>query len=181
MVKTMLASDSGSFLIRGALAILIGLAAIFFPGPTLAGLLGVFAAYAVIDGSFAVWGAVRGSGSHHLWLLLGGIAAIAVGLLTVVSPGTTALVLVLWIGIIAIARGAAEIGAAYTLRNVIRNAALVGLLGVVSIIFGLYLIVAPGAGALALLWLIGIYALFTGAMYLALGFRLRTVANALAM
>ena len=63
MVKTMLASDSGSFLIRGALAILIGLAAIFFPGPTLAGLLGVFAAYAVIDGSFAVWGAVRGSGS----------------------------------------------------------------------------------------------------------------------
>ena len=59
--------------------------------------------------------------------------------------------------------------------------ALVGLLGVVSIIFGLYLIVAPGAGALALLWLIGIYALFTGAMYLALGFRLRTVANALAM
>ena len=96
-----------------------------------------------------------------------------------ISPGTTALVLVLWIGIIAIARGAAEIGAAYTLRNVIRNAALVGLLGVVSIIFGLYLIVAPGAGALALLWLIGIYALFTGAMYLALGFRLRGLGAAL--
>ena len=180
MVK-MLASDSGAFMVRGVIAILIGLAAFFFPAPTLAGLLGVFAAYAVIDGAFAIWGGVMGAGNHHLWLVLGGIAAIAVGLLTVISPGTTALVLVLWIGIMSIARGAAEVAAAYTLRNVIRNAALVGLLGVVSIVFGLYLVIAPGAGILALLWLIGIYALFTGAMYLAIGFRARTVAKALAM
>lgn len=180
MVK-MLASDSGAFIVRGIIAILIGLAAIFFPGPTLAGLLGVFAAYAVIDGAFAIWGGVMGSGDHTLWLVLGGIAAIAVGLLTVISPGTTALVLVLWIGIVSIARGAAEVAAAYMQRRVIRNAALVGAVGVVSILFGLYLIVAPGAGVLALLWLIGIYALFTGAMYLAIGFRMRMVARALAM
>jgi uncharacterized membrane protein HdeD (DUF308 family) len=180
MVK-MLASDSGAFMIRGVIAILIGLAALLFPGPTLAGLLGVFAAYAVIDGAFAIWGGVMGTGNHHLLLVLGGIAAIAVGLLTVISPGTTALVLVLWIGIMCIARGAAEIGAAYTLRKVVRNAALVGLLGVVSIIFGLYLVVLPGDGVLTLLWLIGIYAIFAGVMYLAIGFRGRTVAKALAM
>lgn len=175
----MLASNSGSFILRGVIAIVLGMLAFFFPGPTLAGLLGVFAAYAIIDGALAIYAGAMTHGSARLLLVLGGLAGLAVGVITILSPGTTALVLVLWIGILAIARGVSELASAITFRNTISNAALFGLSGLVSIVFGVYLVVAPGAGALALLWLIGYFALFAGVMYLAVGFRLRNAAKAL--
>ena len=176
-----LSSTSGSFIVRGVVAVILGILAILFPGPTLAGLLGVFAAYAIVDGIFAIYGGAmaRGNTTMSIWIILGGIAAIALGVLTLFSPETTALVLVLWIGILSITRGISEVAAAITFRQVIRNAAFFALSGLVSIVFGIFLVVAPGAGALSLLWIIGYYALFTGVMYLAVGFRMRGMANAL--
>ena len=83
--------------------------------------------------------------------------------------------LVLLIGSFAIVRGVAEVGTAIWFRNFIQSAWLYVLSGVVSIVFGAYLIVAPGDGALAVLFVIGFYALFAGVMYIAMGLQLRNV------
>jgi uncharacterized membrane protein HdeD (DUF308 family) len=105
--------------------------------------------------------------------MLAGVLGIAIGVYTVVSPQVTAVALVLLIGSFAIVRGVAETGTAIWLRNLIPDAGLYALSGIVSIVFGTYLIVAPGDGAFAVLFVIGFYALFAGVMYVATGLRLR--------
>jgi uncharacterized membrane protein HdeD (DUF308 family) len=92
-----------------------------------------------------------------------------------VSPGVTAIALVLLIGSFAIVRGIGEVATAIRLRSAIDNAWLYVLSGVVSVVFGAFLLVSPGDGVLAVLFLIGYYSLFAGVMYLTLGFRLRQV------
>src|SRR6266545_44299 len=117
--------------------------------------------------------------SRNWWvfLLRGGIVAILIGILTFLNPGATALVLVIYIGALWIVRGIAEVVTAITLRKMIEGEWLYILIGVVSVLVGLYLIVFPGDGAIALLWLIGFYAIFAGIMYLAMAFRLRSIGS----
>src|SRR6266542_743944 len=116
-------------------------------------------------------------GGPRWWIILGGIAGVAIGLFTIYSPGTTAIALVLLIGVWSIATGVAEIVAAYTLRRAIDGELVLAVSGVISIAFGAFLVVAPGTGVLAVLWLIGFYAIFAGVMYLAMGIRLRGLAS----
>ena len=85
----------------------------------------------------------------------------------------TATALAILIGLFAIVRGVSEAGFAIALRRQIPDAWLYVLSGVVAVVFGVYLVAAPTDGALALLFLIGFYALFAGVMYIAIGFRLR--------
>jgi len=176
---TLAAQNWGMFVVRGILALAIGVLAFAAPTPTLAALIFVFAAYAIIDGIFAVAVGVTAPGGPRWLLAIGGILAIAIGAYTLVSPQVTAVALVLLIGSFAIVRGVAEIATAISLRNVIESAWLYVLSGIVSIVFGAYLIVAPGDGALAVVFVIGFYALFAGVMYLAIGLRLRGVNKAL--
>ena len=89
------------------------------------------------------------------------------------SPQVTAVALVLLIGAFTIVRGVAEVGTAIWLRNLIESAWLYVLSGFVSIAFGASLVVAPGDGAFAVLYVIGFYALFVGVIYVAIGLRLR--------
>ena len=107
--------------------------------------------------------------------MIAGIVGIAIGVYTLVSPQVTAVALTLLIGTFAFVRGIAEVGTAIWLRNVSENTWLYVLSGIVSIVFGAYLIVAPGDGAFAILFVIGFYALFAGVMYLTVGLRLRGV------
>jgi uncharacterized membrane protein HdeD (DUF308 family) len=103
-----------------------------------------------------------------------------VGLLTINRPDITAIALVLLIGVWAIATGITEAAAAYQFRQVLENEWLVALSGVISIVFGVFLIVAPGDGIFAVLWIIGFYAILAGITYLAVGIRLRGVHQKLA-
>jgi uncharacterized membrane protein HdeD (DUF308 family) len=179
MFTTLAAQNWGMFVLRGVLALAIGVLAFAAPAPTLAALILVFAAYAIVDGILAIaFGAVAPGGTRWL-LVIGGILAIAVGVYTLVSPQVTAVALVLLIGVFAIVRGVAEAGTAIWLRNVIESAWLYVLSGIVSIVFGAFLIVAPGDGALAVVYLIGFYALFAGVMYVAIGLRLRGLSKTL--
>jgi uncharacterized membrane protein HdeD (DUF308 family) len=101
------------------------------------------------------------------------VAGVAVGILTFLRPGGVAFVLINFIAAWAIITGVVEIVAAIRLRREIEGEFLLGLSGALSVIFGLILIARPGAGALAVAWLIGIYAILFGALLLALAFRLR--------
>ena len=167
--------------LRGVLAIALGVLAFVWPVVTLTSLVIVFGAYALVDGVFALLSAVRGGGAEPWWLLvLEGGVGIGIGVLTLVAPGITALALLFYIAIWAIATGVLEIAAALALRKEIEGEWLLVLGGLVSVAFGALLIARPGAGALAVLWLIGGYAIAFGALLVLLGFKLRRRAGAAA-
>jgi uncharacterized membrane protein HdeD (DUF308 family) len=161
--------------LRGGVGMLFGIGAFVWPGATLAALVIVFGAYVFVDGIFAV---VTGMGMRRqlsLWWLvvLEGVAGIVLGLLTFRSPETAAIVVLTLIAAWSIVTGIFEIATALRMRTLIANDWLMMLSGVVSIIFGILLIAQPGAGEIAIVWLIGAYALLFGLLTLMFAFRLR--------
>jgi uncharacterized membrane protein HdeD (DUF308 family) len=156
-------------------AVLFGVAAFAWPGITLGALVLLYGAYALVDGAFAVAAAMIGrTGGIPWWAMLAeGLIGIAIGAITFAWPGITALVLLYLISAWAVVTGVFEIVAAVRLRKEIRGEWLLALSGVLSIVFGLALVANPGAGALAVVWLIGAYAIFFGALLIALGVQLR--------
>lgn len=161
--------------LRGVAAVLFGLAALFLPGITLTALILLFGAYALVDGAFAIVAAVRESGRRGRWwlLLVEGVFGVVVGVLTLVWPGLTALVLLYFIAAWAVVTGILEIVGAVRLRRDIEGEWALVLGGMVSVIFGLILAFLPGVGLLSLVWLIGIYAMVFGVSLLVLAFRVR--------
>jgi uncharacterized membrane protein HdeD (DUF308 family) len=164
--------------LRGVLAILFGLLAFFMPGITLAALVLLFGAWALVDGVFAIVSATRRQAGQPWWaLVIKGVAGIGAGIITIFWPGITALSLLLIIAAWAIVSGAFEIVAAVRLRRQLEGEWLLVLAGLASIVFGTLLIVSPGAGALALVWVIGAYAVVFGLLFTVLGVRLRRFGN----
>ena len=171
----MLSRNWWVFLIRGILAVLFGIMALIWPGITLTSLVLLFGAYALVEGIFSAIAGVSAYGENERWwaILLSGLAGILFGILTFFWPGMTALILLYFIGAWAIVTGILEIVAAVQLRRVINNEWLLIIGGILSIIFGVLLFIFPGAGALGLVTLIGIYAIIFGVAQIVLAFRLR--------
>ena len=162
-------------LLRGLAAAAFGIICFVQPGISLASLALVFGAYCLADGILGVWMAISGaSDNEHRWLLLlWGLLGIGVGVLTFMAPGITALALLFYIAIWAIATGVLELVAAIRLRKEIDNEWLLLLSGIASVAFGVLLAAQPGAGALTVLWLIGAYAIVFGVLLLMLAFKTR--------
>ena len=158
--------------LRGVIAVLFGLLTLFIPGVTLVSLVLLFGFYAILDGVFDIVSAMKAPG-HHWPLLVEGIVGIVAGIVTFMWPAITAMVLLYLIAFWAILTGVLEIVAGIRLRAVIANEILLILMGVVSILFGIFIIIFPGAGALAIIIWIGAYALVFGIILIALAFRLR--------
>ncbi|HUL81770.1 MAG TPA: HdeD family acid-resistance protein [Gammaproteobacteria bacterium] len=169
-------------LLRGVAAIAFGLLTWFQPGISLAALVLLFGAYSFADGVFSTWTALAGRAHNEYWwvLLLRGLLGIGIGILTFFEPGITALVLLFYIAIWAIATGMLEIAAAIRLRREIQGEWLLILSGAVSVVFGVVLVARPGAGALAVLWLIGSFAFVFGVLLVALALRARGFARSVA-
>jgi uncharacterized membrane protein HdeD (DUF308 family) len=169
-------------LLRGIVAILFGVLTFMRPGISLASLVLLFGAYALADGVLGAWTAISHRKDRENWwvLLLEGVLGIGVGVLTLVKPGVTALVLLFYIAIWAIATGVLEIVTAVRLRKELEGEWMLVLAGLASVAFGVLLMAAPGAGALAVLWLIGSYATLFGILFVALAFRVRGVARKIA-
>jgi uncharacterized membrane protein HdeD (DUF308 family) len=162
-----------AFVLRGVAAVVFGVLAFAWPGLTLTVLVLFWGAYALVDGVLALVSAFRTQHDHRWGLLLEGIVGVAAGLVTFLYPGLTALVLVYIIAVWALITGALELYAAYRLRRVVHNEVWLILGGFASLLFGLALLVAPGAGAIALVWLIAVYAVIFGVLLIGLGVRLR--------
>jgi uncharacterized membrane protein HdeD (DUF308 family) len=165
--------------LRGVVAIIFGVLAVIWPALTLFTLVLLFGAYAFVDGIFAVVAGITSRERDQRWwaTVLEGVAGIIFGVLTFVWPGMTALVLLYFIAAWAFVTGILEIVAAVQLRKVITNEWMLILGGIVSIIFGVLLALFPGAGALGLTWMIGIYAIVFGILFIILAFRLRGMAG----
>jgi uncharacterized membrane protein HdeD (DUF308 family) len=167
-----------AFLVRGLLAVAAGIVVLLVPGIGLSALILLFAAWMIADGVAELIGAWRTRGQRNWWVgILEGIAGLVVGVIAVVVPGLTAVVLLYLVAAWAIVTGVLEIYAAIKLREEITGEVWMGLAGVLSVLFGLYLIIFPGAGILSLLWLVGIFAIAFGAFMLMLAWRLRGIHN----
>jgi uncharacterized membrane protein HdeD (DUF308 family) len=172
-----LAENWWLLLLRGIAAIVFGFSAFFWPGLTLLVLIFMWGIYAIADGILALWAAIASKNAVNFaprwWLAVVGIAGIAAGLMAFVWPGMTALVLLMFIAGWAIVTGLLQIWGAIRLRNEIEGEWLLGLSGLLSVAFGMAVVAWPGAGALAVVWLIGWFAILLGCCYIALSFRLR--------
>jgi len=162
-------------LLRGLVAIAFGVLVWFQPGISLAALVLLFGAYSAADGILGVWTAIaeRKEREHWALLLIWGLLGIGIGILTFLVPGITALALLFYIAIWAVATGVLEIVAAIRLRKEIEGEWLLILGGLVSVVVGVILMAQPLAGALAVLWLIAIYAVIFGVLLVILAFRVR--------
>ncbi len=171
---TTLVQNWWTFILRGVFALLFGVIAFVAPGATILSLTWVFGFYALLSGVFALVAAWNLRSYDRWWVfLLEGLLGIAAGVIAFVSPGTTALALLAIIAAWAILTGILQIVAAIRLRREIENEWSLGLGGLLSVIFGVLLVIWPRSGLLTISWIIGFYALAFGVMLLVLGFRLR--------
>jgi len=174
VLASALAENWWLILLRGIAAILFGVLALIWPGVTIVTLVILFAAYALVDGVFALVAAIRGGTMFpRWWLALVGIAGVVAGLYSFFFPGAAALVLILLIGWWSIVKGVFEIVGAISLRKEIDNELMLIFAGALSVAFGIVVILFPGAGALALVWIIAIYAIIFGFAFVGLAFRLK--------
>ncbi len=164
--------------VAGVASIVFGAITLFWPGITLVALTVLFGAFAFVYGAFAL-----GSGLNLLahrstdWVpyVLGGLVGLVVGVVTFFAPGLTDLTLIYLIAAWAIVVGVFEIIASLDLRNVVKGAGWLTASGALSIVFGVIVAARPGTGALAILWLIGAYAIIGGATRLYAAFRIHSV------
>lgn len=172
---TFLSKNWWILVLRGVAAIVFGGLTFLAPAVTLGVLVLFWGAYALVDGVFGVIAAVRGPHKDGFpwWMLAMGIVGILAGLYTFMAPAVTALVLLYLIAVVAIVRGVMEIAAAIRLRKEIDNEWWLILAGAVSLLFGIFLFLSPGAGALAVVLYIGIMAIVVGVFEVMLGLKLR--------
>jgi uncharacterized membrane protein HdeD (DUF308 family) len=163
--------------LRGVAAVLFGIMAFVYPGLTVAVLVLLFGAWILVDGVFRVIGAIGHRASDKEWGfdLIIGIMGIIIGFLTFHAPRITALALIIYIAAWALMIGATEIALAIKLRREIKGEWFLILMGLLSIVFAVMLLWNPLPGALALVWLIGSYAIVFGMLAIILGFRLRSL------
>lgn len=165
--------------LRGVFSILFGIAAFAWPGLTLVMLVLIWGIYAGLDGIFAVIAAIKGgSAVPRWWLILVGIISLGAAVVCIKNPGVALAVVVMIIGWVSIVRGIFEIIGAIQLRKEIDGEWWLILSGLLSIFMGLVFVTRPGAGALALIWLIATFALIAGITLILLSLRLRKHAKA---
>lgn len=165
-------------LLRGLAAIAFGVLTWMQPVASAAVLVLIFGAYVFLDGVLGVYSAIKSRHeSRHWWVvLLWGLTGVVFGVLTVINPAITALVLTIYIGVWALVTGVVEIIAALRLRKEIEGEWLLVLGGLISVLFGAFVLAQPGAGMMAMLWVIAAYAVVFGVLMVVLAFKVRKLA-----
>ena len=173
-MSSLLAQNWWAVALRGVFAIIFALIAFFSPGATLLSLVWVFAAYMLVDGLFGIVSGIRAASNNQRWglLILEGILNILVGVIAFVMPGLTVLFFVTLIAVWSLITGVLMIVAAFKLNPEYGRGWLI-FSGIVSVLFGIALLIAPLVGAVVLTWWLGAYALVFGIGLLVLAFKLR--------
>ena len=170
----MFKSSSTSLIMLGILAVIAGIIALAWPGITVLALVILFAVYAFIDAGLQAMRAfssgTAGPVFGHLFL---GLIDLAAGVIALVWPGPTALVLVLIVGIWALIGGLFEIFAAFGAGETAGTRALFILGGLVSIAFGVVLFARPSIGAFTLALLFGLFSIIYGISEITMGVQVR--------
>lgn len=165
-------------LLRGVVAIIFGVLTWMQPAASAAALVLVFGAYVFVDGLLGIYAAFKSrQQSRHWWVvLLWGLTGVVVGVLTAINPAITALVLTIYIGVWALMTGVLQIIAALRLRKEIQGEWVLVLGGLLSVVFGIFVLMQPGAGMMAMLWVLATYAVIFGVLMVILAFKIKKVA-----
>lgn len=163
------------FLLRGVLAVLLGVLALLLPFSTFTTLVLFLGAYMFADGIFSIVAGVRARKHFRYWgwMVTSGIFGIIVGIITFINPFVTAIALMYIIAFWAMVAGIAEIGMAIRLRKVIKGEGWYILAGILSIAFSVFIFINPAIGAITLTIVFGAYALIFGIILLSFALRLR--------
>ena len=175
---SLVSRDWWVYAVRGIAAILFGIMALIWPGPTLAVLILLFGAYAFVDGISLIVALARGDvlARSHKWITgLMGVLGIAVAIATLVWPGMTALTLLYLVSFWAVTTGILQIASAIEFRREIDGELFVVLGGIFSIMLGGLLVAFPGTGLLSLVWLVGFWAELFGFSSLGIAYRLHGI------
>jgi uncharacterized membrane protein HdeD (DUF308 family) len=168
-------------LFRGFAAVLFGILTLVWPSLSLTVLVYLFGVFAVIGGITAMAAALRNRAEQGWGLLLfEGILGILAGVVALVWPGITALAFLYLLAAWAIITGALELVAPLGFPMSGGRAVLMVLAGLASVVFGILIAAQPASGLLAVVWLIGVYAIVFGVMYIVVYFESRSVASSLA-
>ena len=164
------------FTLRGIFAIVFGLLALIFPGPTMLSLVILFSAYMLVDGIFGIISAVRAiRRKEDRWglLIFEGLCNIAVGIAAFLWPGLTVVAFMWLIAAWAIVTGGLMTAAGFRL-NIDHGRRWLILGGLLSLAFGVLLIITPWIGAIVLTWWLGAYAILFGVALVIFSFKLRS-------
>jgi uncharacterized membrane protein HdeD (DUF308 family) len=174
-MSALLAENWWAIALRGVAGILFGLVALFMTGPTIGALVLLFAAYMLVDGIFAIIAGVRAAAHHQRWgaLVFEGVVDLIAAAIAFFMPIATVLAFVWVTGAWAIVSGIMLLVATFRLHRT-HGKWLMALGGIVSVIWGVLLFIAPIAGAVVMTWWLGAYALVFGVALLVLAFRLRS-------
>lgn len=174
-MDTVLKRSARYLAFSGVAAIVFGVIVLVWPGLSLVALVSLFGAFAFVYGALAVAGGLNllaHKSTDWVPFVLGGLVGIAIGAVTFFKPGVTALALVYFIAAWAIMTGVFQIVAAIDMNGAVKGAVWIGVAGALSILFGAIVAIWPGSGALAILWLIGFYAIVGGIAQLVAAYRM---------
>ena len=160
-------------LVRGILAVLFGIFALSNTTATVIVLFWIFILYAVADGVFTIVMAILHRHDSNKWWggLVYGVLSILFGLIALIWPEITALVVLYIIAARAIIGGFFELGLALKVGRDVKGEWILVVTSILSIAFGVWMFVQPLIGGRALMWVIGLYALAIGIMLFLQSFR----------
>lgn len=170
-----------SLVLRGVAGILFGIAAVFWPSLTLVVLVYIFSIYILVSGVVGIVDSVvrLTRKQSWMWRLLLGIAELGVGLYLVRHPYVTFQTFVLVAGLVLIARGVFEAIMALLEEEGATNKTLMLIGGALSVLVGIVILLQPVAGGVAFVWVLGLYALVTGPILIALALDIKHSAEEL--
>jgi uncharacterized membrane protein HdeD (DUF308 family) len=173
-MSVLLAQNWWAVALRGVFAIIFALIAFFWPGATILSFVLFFSAYMLVDGIFGIVSGIRAASNNQRWglLVLEGILNILVGVIAFIIPGLTVVFFVTLLAVWSLITGILMIVAAFKLNPAYGRGWLI-FSGIVSVLFGVALLIAPLIGAVVLTWWLGAYALAFGVALLILAFKLK--------
>lgn len=156
--------------VRGVVAILFGLVALFWPGLTLVTLVYVFSAFLLVSGLIGMIMSIVTMRSNKYWFMdmLLSFLELGIGVFLVRNLKVSLATFILLVGISFVVRGVVEVVRAFVDSAAQGSRILLGLGGLVSLIAGLVVLRQPVAGGIAFVWVIGLYALISGPLMIAL-------------
>lgn len=165
--------------VRGIIAILFGIAAVFWPGLTILTLVYLFGAYILVSGIVNIIHGVTAVTKRSTWFLtlLLGLAELGVGVYLLRHPTVTFATLILLIGFMLIVRGVLEGISAFNDTSTETNRVLMILASVIAIGAGIILLFQPASAGVAFVWILGLYALIVGPLMIALSLDFKKLAN----
>lgn len=156
--------------LRGIVAVLFGIAAVFWPGITLVTLIYLFSAWVLVDGVIRIVTGISRIGSHRLGFLtmVVGLFELGVGVYLLRHPGVSFATLILLIGFLLIVGGVVEVVASLTSRDSATSKTLSIIIGVITALAGILMLFQPAASGVAFVWILGLYALISGPIMIAM-------------